>query len=100
MFRGPPSRWGPFGPLDFVLRTLRALRPVRRACLRSGLVKVGHFLKQLGLFSKMVLFFFSSRFEISGSMIPRLVTKISPCDGFCDGVAAAGAGVGHSSIVG
>ena len=25
--RAPTSRWRPFGPLDFVLRALRALRP-------------------------------------------------------------------------
>ena len=25
--RAPTSSWGPFGPLDFVLRALRALRP-------------------------------------------------------------------------
>ena len=30
------SSWRPFGPLDFILCALRALRPVRRACLRSG----------------------------------------------------------------
>ena len=24
---GPTSKWKPFGPLDFVLRALRALRP-------------------------------------------------------------------------
>ena len=29
-------------------------------------------------------------------MIPRLVPKISPCDGFCDG---AGGGQGHSSML-
>ena len=40
--RAPTSSWRPFGPLDFVLR---ALRPVRRARLRSGPVKIGHFLK-------------------------------------------------------
>ena len=34
--RAPTSSWRPFGPLDFVLRALRALRPVRRARLRSG----------------------------------------------------------------
>ena len=34
--RAPTSSWGPFGPLDFVLRALRALRPVRWARLRSG----------------------------------------------------------------
>ena len=34
--RAPTSSWRPFGPLDFVLRALRALRPVRWACLRSG----------------------------------------------------------------
>ena len=43
--RAPTSSWRPFGPLDFVLRALRALRPVRRARLRSGPVKKGHFLK-------------------------------------------------------
>ena len=26
--RAPTSRWRPFGPIDFVLRALRALRPV------------------------------------------------------------------------
>ena len=31
--RVPTSSWRPFGPLDFVLR---ALRPVRHSCLRSG----------------------------------------------------------------
>ena len=34
-------------------------------------------------------------------MIPRLVTEISPCDSFCDGVAVAvealAAGIGYSS---
>ena len=34
--RGPTSSWRPFGPLHFVLRALLALRPVRRARLRSG----------------------------------------------------------------
>ena len=34
--RGPTSSWRPFGPLDFVLRALRALRPVCWARLRSG----------------------------------------------------------------
>ena len=36
--RGPTSTssWRPFGPLDFVLPALRALRPVCRARLRSG----------------------------------------------------------------
>ena len=29
--------------------------------------------------------FVSGRFDTSGSMIPLLVSKISPCDGFCDG---------------
>ena len=33
--RAPTSSWRPFGPLYFVLRTHRALRPVRRARLRS-----------------------------------------------------------------
>ena len=32
----PTSSWRPFGPLDFVLRALRALRPIRQARLRSG----------------------------------------------------------------
>ena len=35
--QAPTSSWKPFGPLDFVLRALQALRPVRRARLRSGL---------------------------------------------------------------
>ena len=50
--RAPTSSWRPFGPalgpsglLDFVLRALRALRPVRWARLRSGPVKIGHFFK-------------------------------------------------------
>ena len=32
--RAPTSSWRPFGPLDFVLRALRALRPCdpRQAC--------------------------------------------------------------------
>ena len=39
--RAPTSSWRPSGPLDFVIRALRALRPVRRARWRS----IGHFLK-------------------------------------------------------
>ena len=35
------SSWRPFGPPDFVLHALRALRPVRRARLRSGRVTHG-----------------------------------------------------------
>ena len=34
--RAPTFSWRPFGPLDFVLCALRALRPVRRARWRSG----------------------------------------------------------------
>ena len=56
--------------LDFVLRTLRALRLVRRARLKSGPVKIWHFLENV--------------FDTSGSMIPSLVPEISPCDAFCD----------------
>ena len=41
--------------------------------------------------------FFSGRFDTSGSMVPRLVPKISPFDAFCDGGAGgAGAGIGDS----
>ena len=40
--------------------------------------------------------FVFGRFDTSGSMIPRLVPKISPCDGFCDGAPAAGGGIGYS----
>ena len=43
--RALTSSWKPFGPLDFVLLALRALRTVRRACLSSGPVKKWHFLK-------------------------------------------------------
>ena len=43
--RSLTSSWRPFGPLDFVLRALQALSPVRQARLRSGPVKIGHFLK-------------------------------------------------------
>ena len=43
--RVPTSSWRTFWPLDFVLRALQALRPVRRARLRSGPVKIGHLLK-------------------------------------------------------
>ena len=34
--QAPTSSWRPFGPLDFVLPALWALRPVCQACLRSG----------------------------------------------------------------
>ena len=69
--RGPDwgltSSWRPFGLLDFVLRALRALRPVRQARLRSGPVKIGHFYKwaifvkiehflKMGVFLKMIFF--------------------------------------------
>ena len=37
---------------------------------------------------------FSGCFGTSGSMIPRLVPKISSLDAFCDGRAVAGAAVG------
>ena len=43
--RSLTSSWRPFGPLDFVLRALQALSPVRQARLRSGPVKIGNFLK-------------------------------------------------------
>ena len=49
--RAPNSSWRPFGPLDFILRALRTLRPVRRARLRSGPVKIGLFFK-MGHFFK------------------------------------------------
>ena len=43
---------------------------------------------------------FSGCFDTSGSMIPRLVPEISPCDGFCDGQAAVVVGgIGHSRIL-
>ena len=35
---------------------------------------------------------FFGRFDTSGSMIPRLVPGISPCDGFCRGRAPVGIG--------
>ena len=38
---------------------------------------------------------FFGRFDTSRSMVPRLVTEILPCDGFCDGAVAA-AGIGYS----
>ena len=39
---------------------------------------------------------FSGRFDTSGSMTSRLVTKISPLDAFCDAVAAVAAvGIGN-----
>ena len=41
----PTWSWRPFGPLDFILRALRALRTVRWARLRSGPVKIGLLLK-------------------------------------------------------
>ena len=50
--RAPTSSWSPFGPLDFVLRALLALRRVRRARLRSGPVKIGNFFQKLGIFGK------------------------------------------------
>ena len=58
----------------------------------------GPFFENLFFLHRIVLFrIFSSRFETSGSMIPRLVPEILPCDGFCDGQgAAAGAGIGYS----
>ena len=60
----PTSSWKP----EFVLCALRALRPVRRACLRSGPVKIRHFFKwaifvkiehflKMGNFLKMGRFF-------------------------------------------
>ena len=39
---------------------------------------------------------FSDRFDTSGSMIPRLVTEILPCDGFCDEERRAGIGYSGS----
>ena len=41
--------------------------------------------------------FFSCRFDTSGSMKPRLVPEISPCDAFCDGRVAwaAAGGIGY-----
>ena len=39
----PTSSWRPFEPLDFILRALRALRPVRRARLMSGSPFFYHF---------------------------------------------------------
>ena len=45
-------------------------------------------------FFLMFLFrIFSGRFDISGSMIPRLVPEISPLDAFCD-IVVAGVVVG------
>ena len=35
-------------------------------------------------FGLFLLGFFSGRFDTSGTLIPRLVTEIFPCDGFCD----------------
>ena len=81
--RAPTSSGRPFGPLDFVLRALRALRPVRWSRLRSG----PPFLT--------IFEFFSGRLDTSGSMVPRLVPEISSLDAFCDG-GGGGAGIGDS----
>ena len=43
---------------------------------------------------------FSGRFDTSGSMIPRLVPEILPCNAFCDGRRgrrAVAVGIGYSS---
>ena len=56
--RVPTSSWRPFGPLDFVLRAPQAFRPVRRACLRSGPVKIGLFFLKMGLFWQSGAFLF------------------------------------------
>ena len=56
------SSWRPFRPLDFVLRTLRALRLVRRAHLRSGPVKMGHVFLKLcirKIYHFVIVFFIS-----------------------------------------
>ena len=47
------SNWRPIGPLDFVLRDLRPLRPVRRARLGSGpaIYTIFTILDHFGLFS-------------------------------------------------
>ena len=60
--RAPTSSWRPFGPLDFVLRALQALRPVRRACLRSGPVKIKYFFENGAFFRKWGIFFKNSAF--------------------------------------
>ena len=55
--RAPTSSWMPFGPLDIVICALRALRPVRRARLRSGHFLVNVFSSsKLGIFLKIVHF--------------------------------------------
>ena len=72
--RAPTSSWRPFGPLDFVLCALRALRLVRRAPLRSGPVKKGHFLKmcqfvEIGYFLYKGYFFENGIFFLSGTVL-------------------------------
>ena len=51
--RAPTSSWRPFGPLDFALRVLR---PVRRARLMSGPVKIEHVLENVAFFWKWGIF--------------------------------------------
>ena len=55
--KAPTSSWRPFGPLEFVLCALLALRAVRRARLRSGPVKIGHFFENGAFFRKRCIFF-------------------------------------------
>ena len=67
--RAPTSRWRPFGPLDFVLRALRALRPVRQARFRSGPVKTGHFERKNWHFLK------KRKFLQNGALLYCIVRK-------------------------
>ena len=62
--RAPTSSWRSFGPLDFVLCALRTLRPVRRARLKSGTVKIGHFFENKAFFEDILLSFFILLFRI------------------------------------
>ena len=69
--RAPTSSWRPFGPLslDFVLRALRALRPVRQARFRSGPVKTGHFERKNWHFLK------KRKFLQNGALLYCIVRK-------------------------
>ena len=53
--QAPTSSWRSFGPLNFILRALRALRTVHRARLRLGPVKRAFFWK-LGYFCEKGFF--------------------------------------------
>ena len=68
--RAPTSSWRPFGPLDFVLRALRALRLVRRARFRSGPLFFTTFTKfhHFEPFSKNALFLLG--LTLSGPDVP------------------------------